>query len=166
MTRPQASDPAHFRKVLGAFPTGVTVVTAMDEGRPVGLAIGSFTSVSLDPPLVAFLPAKTSGSWPAIERSGAFCVNVMDADQLEVCGVMASKVEDKFASVDWTPAPATGSPLIAGSLAWMDCRIDAVHEAGDHWIVVGRVEEMDSTPTSDDAGPLLFFRGKYGRFTA
>jgi 3-hydroxy-9,10-secoandrosta-1,3,5(10)-triene-9,17-dione monooxygenase reductase component len=148
--------------VLGAFPTGVTVVTATHEGRSTGMAIGSFTSVSLDPPLVAFLPAKTSGSWPTIEKSGSFCVNVMAADQGATCAQFASKAEDKFAGIEWSPAPATGSPLLSGSLAWMDCTIEAVHEAGDHWIVVGRVQAMDVD--RDEAGPLLFFRGRYGGF--
>jgi flavin reductase (DIM6/NTAB) family NADH-FMN oxidoreductase RutF len=159
--RPAPDDSAHFRKVMGAFPTGVTVVTAADGGRLVGLAIGSFTSVSLDPPLVAFLPGKTSGSWPAIERAGAFCVNVMAADQGKVVGQFASKAEDKFAGVDWEPAEVTGSPRLAGALAWMDCRLDAVHDGGDHWIVVGLVQAMD---VDRDADPMLFFKGKYGTF--
>jgi len=161
--RPPANDPAHFRKVLGAYPTGVTIVTTVDDGRPTGLVIGSFTSVSLDPPLVAFLPTKTSGSWAAIERSRRFCVNVVADDQLEVAGVFAGKSDDKFAGVDWTPAPVTGSPVIPGSLAWIDCTIAAVHDAGDHVIVVGAVEAMDATDR--DAGPALFYKGGYGRFT-
>ncbi|MCC6434146.1 MAG: flavin reductase family protein [Acidimicrobiales bacterium] len=162
--RPPASDPAHFRKVLGRFPTGVTIVTAMDEGRPTGLAIGSFTSVSLDPPLVAFLPTKTSASYAAIESSGAFCVNVVAEDQKAMTGVFASKAEDKFAGVDWEPAPVTGSPKLGGCLAWMDCKVHAVHDGGDHWIVVGAVQEMDVDDR--DVGPLLFFTGAYGGFAA
>jgi flavin reductase (DIM6/NTAB) family NADH-FMN oxidoreductase RutF len=161
--RPSASDPAHFRKVLGAYPTGVTIVTTVDDGRPTGLVIGSFTSVSLDPPLVAFLPTKTSGSWAAIERSRRFCVNVVADDQLEVAGVFAGKSDDKFAGIPWTPAPVTGSPVIPGSLAWIDCTIAAVHDAGDHVIVVGAVEAMDAVDR--DAGPALFYKGGYGRFT-
>ena len=160
--RPPAHDPAHFRKVLGSFPTGVTVVTGMDEGRPVGLAIGSFTSVSLDPPLVAFLPAKTSSSWPAIERHGHFCVNVMAADQGDICAQFASKMDDKFLGVDWEPGPHTDSPRLAQCVAWMDCTIEQIHDAGDHWIVVGRVQEMD---LDREADPLVFFRGRYGTFT-
>jgi flavin reductase (DIM6/NTAB) family NADH-FMN oxidoreductase RutF len=161
MTRPPAHDPAHFRKVLGAFPTGVTVVTAMDEDRPVGLVIGSFTSVSLDPPMVAFLPAKTSSSYPAIEAAGFFCVNVLAADQGNIAAAFASKGDNKFEGIDWEPGPHTKSPRIQGCCAWMDCAIDAVHEAGDHWIVVGRVHEMD---VDRDAGPMLFHAGKYGTF--
>lgn len=162
--RPPATDPAHFRKVLGRFPTGVTVVTAMDGAQPTGLAIGSFTSVSLDPPLVAFLPTKTSGSYAAIEKAQAFCVNVMAEDQKALTGVFASKAEDKFAGVDWEPGPVTGSPKLGGVLAWMDCKVHAIYDGGDHWIVVGAVQEMDAEDR--DAGPLLFYTGAYGTFTA
>ncbi len=162
--RPPASDPSHFRKVLGRFPTGVTIVTAMDADRPTGLAVGSFTSVSLDPPLVAFLPTKTSSSFSAIEQTMAFCVNVVAEDQKAMTATFASKAEDKFAGVDWEPAPVTGSPRLAGCLAWMDCKVHAIHEGGDHWIVVGSVQEMDAVER--DVGPLLFFTGAYGRFTA
>ncbi|MED5292476.1 MAG: flavin reductase family protein, partial [Actinomycetota bacterium] len=97
-------DSGVFRNVLGHFPTGVTAVTAVNDGKPVGMAIGSFTSVSLEPPLVAFLPGKESGSWKEIREAGSFCVNVMGQDQMEVCGVMASRAEDKFADVEWSPA--------------------------------------------------------------
>ena len=160
--RPPATDPAHFRKVLGRFPTGVTVVTAMDGDRPTGLAIGSFTSVSLDPPLVAFLPTKTSSSYTAVENAGAFCVNVMAADQKALTGVFASKAEDKFAGVDWDRTAVTGSPRLAGSLAWIDCKVHAIHDGGDHWIVVGAVQEMDVEDR--EVGPLLFYTGAYGTF--
>ena len=124
------------------------------------MAIGSFTSVSLDPPLVAFLPGKTSNSWQVIEKSGSFCVNVIADDQGPISAVFASKVEDKFAEVAWQPA-GTGSPRIEGCIAWMDCVIEAVHDGGDHVIVVGRVEDMD---VDREASPLLFFRGGYGKF--
>lgn len=160
--RPPASDPAHFRKVLGRFPTGVTIVTAVDEGHPTGLAIGSFTSVSLDPPLVAFLPTKTSGSYAAIANSGAFCVNVVADDQLAMTATFASKAEDKFAGVEWEPAPVTGSPKLGGCLAWMDCKVHATYDGGDHWIVVGAVQEMDVDDR--EVSPLLFYTGKYGSF--
>lgn len=153
-------DSAVFRQVLGHFPTGVTAVTAVHDGRPVGMAIGSFTSVSLDPPLVAFLPGKTSGSWQAIREAGSFCVNVMAHDQLEVCGVMASKAEDKFEGVSWRPGP-TGSPIIEGSIAYIDCTIDAIHDGGDHDIVVGAVVQLE---VLDGRDPLLFYQGSYGTF--
>ncbi len=151
----------HFRTVLGNFPTGVTVVTAVDDGEPAGLAIGSFTSVSLDPPLVAFCPDKRSSSWPHIEAAGAFCVNILAADQVDVCNAFAGKSDDKFGEVAWDTTHL-GSPRLAGSLAWIDCSLEAVHDGGDHFIVVGRVNELDVE--RPDVGPLLFFRGGYGLF--
>ena len=153
-------DPGHFRSVLGRFPTGVTVITASHPDGPVGLAIGSFASVSLEPPLVAFCPGKTSASWPKIEQTGSFCVNVLSADQEDDCRVFASKEPDKFGAVEWSPSPS-GSPVLARSLAWIDCTIDTVHEEGDHYIVVGRVVELQHGAGNE---PLVFYDGGYGRF--
>lgn len=171
-------DASLFRHVLGHFPTGVTAVTAISggasggapsggssdgapAGAPVGMAIGSFTSVSLSPPLVAFLPTKGSTTYEAIAASGAFCVNVMAHDQLDVCAVMASKSEDKFADISWR-AGLTGSPIIDGSIAYIDCEIYATYDGGDHDIVVGKVVDL-AAPAARD--PLLFFKGDYGTFT-
>ena len=153
-------DSGLFRNVLGHFPTGVTAVTAVNEGRPVGMAIGSFMSVSLDPPLVAFLPTKDSTSWADIRAAGSFCVNVMAQDQMATCGVMASRADDKFVDVSWRPGP-TGAPILDGSIAYMDCTIEAVYDGGDHDIVVGRVVELDVLDAKD---PLLFWKGGYGTF--
>ena len=152
-------DSAEFRRVLGHFPTGVTVVAAVSDGQPVGLAIGSFGSVSLEPPLVMFCPGTSSSSWPAIERSGAFCVNVLAEDQADLSSRFAGRDPDKFAGVTWSTC-ATGSPVIDGCLAWIDCTVETVHEAGDHWIVIGRV--VDLGVGRPDAGPLIFFKGGYG----
>lgn len=151
-----------FRDVLGQYPTGVSVVTAVQaDGSVAGLAVGSFTSVSLNPPLVAFLPDKSSTSWPKIRDAGAFCVNVLGADQESVCRTFATKAPDKFAGLTWRPA-GSGAPILDGAVAWIDCDLDAVHEAGDHYIVIGRVRDLDIAHPSL---PLLFFRGGYGRFT-
>jgi 3-hydroxy-9,10-secoandrosta-1,3,5(10)-triene-9,17-dione monooxygenase reductase component len=157
----QRFDSARFRQVLGHFPTGVTVITAAAEGGPVGLAVGAFSSVSLDPPLVAFFPDKGSSSWPRIEAAGSFCVNILAEDQEEVCRRFASKGDDKFAGLGWSPA-GSGAPLLDGVLAWVDCDIDSVAEAGDHFCVLGRVRDLG---VGRDGGPLLFFRGGYGRFS-
>ncbi len=152
-------DSAEFRRVLGHYPTGVTVVTGVENGSPVGLAIGSFGSVSLDPPLVMFCPGKSSNSWPVIEASGSFCVNVLAEDQAAVSSLFAGRDPDKFAAVPWSTR-ATGSPVIDGCLAWIDCTIEAVHEGGDHWVVLGRVADLGvSRP---EIGPLIFFKGGYG----
>ncbi len=153
-------DPAVFRQVLGHFPTGVTIVTATADRRPVGLAVGSFTSVSLEPPLVAFCPANTSSSWPHIEQAGKFCVNVLAADQEGLCRHFAGKSDDKFAGIGWKTSPL-GSPILDGVLAWIDCEIEAVHPGGDHVIVLGRVHDLE---VAHQGGPLVFFRGGYGRF--
>ena len=154
-------DSGVFRNVLGHFPTGVTAVTAVNNGKPIGMAIGSFTSVSLEPPLVAFLPGKESGSWKEIREAGSFCVNVMGQDQMEVCGVMASRAEDKFADVEWSPA-GSGSPIISGSIAYIDCDIEMIHDGGDHDIVIGRVLKLE---VMDSKSPLGFFQGNYGTFS-
>ncbi|WP_460716214.1 flavin reductase family protein [Nocardioides dilutus] len=149
-----------FRDVLGRFASGVTVVTAMSGGAPVGLTCQSFSSVSLNPPLVVFIPAKTSRAWPMIQRSGRFCVNFLADGQAELSNQMASRGVDKFAGVSWTPSEQTGSPILAGTLGYVDCRIHSVHEAGDHYVVIGRVLDLD-VPEAGTDKPLLFFQGKY-----
>ena len=154
-------DSASFRKVLGHFPTGVTVVTAVLDGKPVGLTIGSFTSVSLDPPLVGFLPGRASDSWPDIERAGKFRVNVLAADQGDACWVFARENDDKFDGLPWRPSPL-GSPILSDVVAWIDCTIHDVVDAGDHYFVMGRVHELEVE--RGDLAPLLFFQGKLGRF--
>lgn len=158
---PTSFDARRYRDVLGQYPTGVCVVSAVGtDGRASGLAVGSFTSVSLDPPLVAFFPDRSSSSWPKIEAAGSFCVNVLAAHQEEVCRALAAKSDDKFKALIWRPA-GSGSPILEGAVAWIDCDIESVQEAGDHYIVIGRVRELDN-PSTDL--PLLFFRGGYGRF--
>jgi 3-hydroxy-9,10-secoandrosta-1,3,5(10)-triene-9,17-dione monooxygenase reductase component len=155
-----AIDSARFRQVLGHFPTGVTVITAATPAGPAGLAVGSFFSVSLDPPLVAFCAGKTSTSYPKIAEAGHFVVNVLADDQEDVSRVFASKGTDKFAGIGYHRATNTGAPVIDGVLAWLGCDIHDVHEAGDHWIVLGLVHEME---IAHEGTPLVFFRGGYSR---
>lgn len=156
-----AIDSGTFRQVLGSYPTGVCVISAMDaQNRPVGMVVGTFTSVSLDPPLVGFLPDKKSGTWAQIESAGRFCVNVLGSDQQEVCRQIAGRGPDKFEGVDFAVSEH-GVPAIAGAIATIDCAIHAVLEAGDHWFVLGAVLAME-TPRVDD--PMLFHRGRYGGF--
>lgn len=147
-----------FRDVLGRFASGVTVVTTVSGGQPVGMTCQSFSSVSLDPPLVLFVPAKTSRAWPLMQRTGKFCVNFLSSDQAELSNQMASRGQDKFAGVAWTPSASTGSPVLDGTLGHVDCSIHAVHEAGDHYVVIGKVLDLVA---ADAAEPLLFFQGKY-----
>lgn len=156
-------DPAEFRRVLGHFASGVTLVTTVDASGPTGFACQSFASLSLDPPLVAFMVARTSSTWPRIAAAGTFCVNVLGADQGPLCRAFAVSGADKFAGVPWTPTPVTGSPRLPSVPAWIDCTITTVHTGGDHLIVVGRVESLGAE--RDDAEPLLFHRGRFGRFS-
>lgn len=164
---PVVAGRAHqFRDVLGAFATGVAVVTSIEGAEPVGLTCQSFSSVSLDPPLVMFCPARTSRAWPIMRRAGLFCVNFLSTDQEHISHVMASKASAKFEGVGWQPAP-TGAPVIDGVLGYVDCTIEQVHEAGDHYIVVGRVEQLGLGDARGERtgsqAPLLFHRGGYTR---
>jgi flavin reductase (DIM6/NTAB) family NADH-FMN oxidoreductase RutF len=154
-----AIDGATFRRVLGHYPTGVCVVTAIEaDGTAVGMAIGSFTSVSLDPPLVAFFPDRRSTSWPRIRAAGRFCANVLASDQQAVCRRFATSGGDRFADISHRVS-ANGSPILDGVVAWIDCDLHAVHEAGDHFIVLGRVKGLE---VENARAPLLFFQGAYG----
>ena len=155
--RPDHPDPQRFRQVLGQFATGVTIVTSMDDGHPVGFACQAFAALSLEPPMVLFCPSTGSGSWPAIERSGRFCVNVLGEAQREVSQVFGTPRADRFASVEWTTSEQ-GLPVLSGVLSWIDCSIENVHTAGDHYVVIGRVLDLG---TSGDDRPLLFYRGDY-----
>ena len=154
-------DPAAFRQVLGSYPTGVCAITALGaDGKPVGMVVGTFTSVSLEPPLVGFLPGRNSSTWPQIETAGRFCVNVLGSDQQAVCRQVAGKGADKFAGLDIVVSNH-GLPVIAGAIARIECTIHSVTEAGDHWFVLGNVLHME---VSRDEDPMLFHRGRYGGF--
>lgn len=149
--------PAEMRRVLGHFCTGVTIVAGMHGDEPVGLACQSFTSVSLEPPLVLICVAHTSTSWPRIRQAGRFCVNVLAADQQHVSAGFGRSGGDKFAGLPWHPTP--WGPAIDGVLATVGCDITEARPAGDHDLVIGHVREL---VTHRDSEPLLFFRGQYG----
>lgn len=150
-------DPKRFRQVLGHFCTGVTVVTSVHEAEPVGFACQSFSSLSLDPPLVLFCPSRSSGAWAKIRAAGHFCVNVLAEEQRAVSTVFGTPGADRFADLAWTRSP-NGAPVLDGVLAWVDCEIETVHEAGDHDVVIGRVTELGPHRAGR---PLLFYRGDY-----
>lgn len=155
------TDPRWFRQVLGQYPTGVSVVTATPaEGPKAGFVVGSFASVSLDPPLIVFFPDKGSTSWPRIEPVGSFCVNILSHEQEHVCRQFAAKTADKFEGISHHPAPS-GSPIIDGVVAWIDCDLESIEEVGDHFAVYGRVRVLDIGASEL---PLLFFQGGYGSF--
>ena len=154
-------DPKEFRTVLGHFPTGVTVVAGADGEEAFGLAIGSFFSVSLEPPLVGFCVGNESDSWKRVAATGSFSVNILSEHQMEVSNTFASKSEDKFAAVEWTESAHTGSPLITDAIAHLDCELEATYPGGDHEIVIGRVRSLDLH--RENHGPLIFFKGSYSR---
>lgn len=125
-------EPERFRQVLGHYPTGVAIATAMgDDGVPAGMAVGSFTSVSLDPPLVGFMPDKRSTSFPKIRAAGSFCINVLAQDQEPACRAFAARSGDKYAESTWHPA-GSGSPILDGAVAWIDC--DARVRPSHGWV--------------------------------
>lgn len=151
-------DGSRFREVLSTVPNGIAVITAVDDGEPVGLTVGSLIMVSVDPPLVGFLPGVSSTSFARIRRSGAFCVNVLTARQEDVSNTFAMRGADKFAGLSWRPAPVTGAPLLEGVAGWIDCRLTTVYKAGDHFIVIGEAADFDAAPGEL---PLVFHRGRY-----
>jgi 3-hydroxy-9,10-secoandrosta-1,3,5(10)-triene-9,17-dione monooxygenase reductase component len=153
----QPIDARTFRHVLGQFCTGITIITTVHDD--VGFACQSFAALSLDPPLVLFCPTKQSRSWQAIEASGKFCVNVLHEDQKDVSARFGSREPDKFGGVDWSPSHL-GSPVLAGTLAHIDCTVASVHDGGDHFVVFGAVHAM-SEPSKTKPRPLLFYRGEY-----
>lgn len=157
MTGSIAFDQRRYRQVLGHFCTGVTVITAAGADGPIGFACQSFSALSMDPPLVLFCPGRTSRSWPVIEQSGAFCVNLLAEQQREVSARFGAPVSDRFAGMRGYTAPS-GSPIVDGALTWIDCTIHDVYTGGDHYIVLGHVEHLG--PESDEK-PLLFNRGGY-----
>jgi len=152
------SDARTFRDALGCFATGVTVVTAIDpDGVPIGLTANSFTSVSLDPPLLLVCIANSSGSAAILRGADHFAVNVLQIGQQPTSNRFAGKGEDRFAATPWEIGEF-GTPVLVGSLGSFECARDAVHEGGDHFILVGRVLKAIFEPRRD---PLLYFRGKY-----
>lgn len=156
----EGSDARTFRDALGCFATGVTIVTAMSEdGQPIGLTANSFTSVSLDPPLLLVCIANNAGSATVLESADRFAVNVLQIGQQPTSNRFAGRGEDRFAATPWE-AGEFGTPLLTGSLASFECARHAVHEGGDHFILVGRVLKARFEPRRD---PLLYFRGKYRR---
>ena len=152
-----ATDARTFRDALGRFATGVAFVTAAPEGEPAGLIVNSLTSVSLEPPLVSFSPARSSLTWARMRRAGRFGVNVLGRQHEQFAVRSTPAGADRFAGLDWQPGP-NGAPLLTDALAALECEIVAEHPAGDHWIVLGRVDDLRIPPIVD---PLLFYAGAF-----
>lgn len=159
-----AIEPLSFREALGHYASGITVITSLIDGNPIGFTCQSFYSVSMNPPLVSFSVMSSSASYPGIRSAGRFAVNILSGEQVGVSNRFARKGTDKWQGVDWQVSPL-GNPVIAGSLHWLDCEIHAEHVAGDHLIVVGEVKALnvqDAVATQ----PLLYFKGQYCNLAA
>ncbi|MGB2338134.1 MAG: flavin reductase family protein [Alcanivorax sp.] len=154
-----AIDPLHFRKALGHFASGLTVITSHIDDEPIGFTCQSFYSVSTAPPLVSFSVKRDSFSYPKIRRAGRFAVNILSDEQAAVSNLFAQQGADKWKETDWATSPL-GNPVIGGSLHWLDCDIHAEHGAGDHLIVIGEVRALSLQPTTTTQ-PLLYFKGQY-----
>jgi flavin reductase (DIM6/NTAB) family NADH-FMN oxidoreductase RutF len=152
-------DQARFREVLAHFATGITIVTALEDGEPVGFTCQAFAALSLDPPMVILAPARSSTSWPRIAKAGAFCVNILEEHQEALSRTFAVSGGDKFDGVGWKPG-ITGAPVLEGSLAVIECRLGDIFDGGDHELVTGHAVAMDI----GSGGPLLFYRSGFGRF--
>lgn len=154
-------DGRRFREVLGNLPTSVVAVTTtQSDGSPAGMIVGTFTSVSLDPPLVSFLADRSSGSFARIRAAGRYCANVLAADQEPLCRQLAAGGAAKFDGLVWEPS-TLGNPVLGGIVAWVDCDLEKVVELGDHYLAVGRVRDLR---VCSPRTPLLFFRGGYGDY--
>lgn len=148
---------AAYREALAHFSSGVVIVTADSAGTPVGMTVGSFTSISMDPPLVGFFAGHNSTTLPHVIDAGRFCVNVLSEDQHALARTFARSGADKFAGVDWTPA-TNGAARLSGAHAWIDCTVDLHQAIGDHDLVVGRVEAL-VVPQPNE--PLVFHRSAF-----
>jgi flavin reductase (DIM6/NTAB) family NADH-FMN oxidoreductase RutF len=142
---------------MGKFATGVAFITAAPDGKATGLIVNSLTSVSLDPPLVSFSPARSSLTWQRMRRAGSFGVNVLERRYEAFARRAAPAGADRFAEIDWEFG-RSGVPLLTDALATLECEIVAEHPAGDHWIVVGRVDELHTRRAGE---PLIFFGGAF-----
>jgi 3-hydroxy-9,10-secoandrosta-1,3,5(10)-triene-9,17-dione monooxygenase reductase component len=156
-------DAPTFRQVLARFASGVVVVTGSTGSGPAGLTCQSFSSLSLDPPLVLLSTAKSSTTWPRIAETGRFAVNVLGSDQQELSSRFAVSGGDKFADTPWRPG-ALGNPLLDGAIAHVECDIAALHDGGDHVIIVGRVRALEA-PGLESRSPLVYYRSAYRSLT-
>lgn len=156
---PGPVSPAVMRDVLGHFVSGIVVITAAGPDGPLGFTCQSFSSLSLDPPLVLLSTSRSSTTWPRIAATGSFAVNVLGADQQAVSTRFAVSGGDKFTDQSWRPG-LLGNPLLDGAIAHVECDIEAVHDGGDHHIVVGRVRALDA-PGLDSRAPLVYYRSGY-----
>ncbi|OZC81223.1 monooxygenase [Rhodococcus sp. 06-418-5] len=148
-----------FRKVLGHLPTGVVVIASDGPSGRTGIAVNSFTAVSLDPALVSICVARTSTTWPAIRAAGRFCISILADHHEQASRQFSARNTDRFAGTSWHDQSA--GPALDDAVAWLNCEMYAEYAAGDHTIVVARVHSLSA---AEDGSALVFFRGRYGRF--
>jgi flavin reductase (DIM6/NTAB) family NADH-FMN oxidoreductase RutF len=152
---------AEFKAVLGRFATGVTVVATCEGKTPIGLTVNAFASISLNPPLVMISIDKRSYLHSAIPQAGFFAASILTADQQDLSRRFAGQIGDRdhrFHDVNWR-TEATGAPILSEALAWVDCRVEAIYDGGDHTIILGRVEALGAAP----GDPLIYYRARYNR---
>lgn len=154
---------AEQRKIFSLVPTSVVAITGMTvENKPMGLIVGTFQSLSLDPPLVTFSVAKSSSTWPVLRSMGRFTANVLSSDQAQICKALGRKGDDKFSGLVYDKS-VIDTPRLPGSSAWIDCHVLSEIVAGDHFVIVGSIAAMD---VGDAAGPMIFCEGKFGSYAA
>lgn len=159
---PSATESVHYRHVLGHFATGVTIITALSQNQPIGFTANSFCSVSLSPPLISFCVDNFLSTWTLIEAAGKFCVNILSEEQKELAQRFGRKGTDRFSEIDFR-CTVSGSPILAGILAWLDCHIVTTLPTGDHRIVLGQVDDLTVV---SEGKPLIFYRSTFGSFRA
>jgi 3-hydroxy-9,10-secoandrosta-1,3,5(10)-triene-9,17-dione monooxygenase reductase component len=147
-----------MRQIMGSFCSGITIITTQTPEGPAGFTCQSFTSLSMDPPLIAFNPMKASTSWPRIREMGTFCVNILSTDSRQVSGQFARSGADKFEGVTHSHSPL-GNPILDCALAWVDCELEAEYDGGDHTIVVGEVVWLEVGSADEPA--LVWFRSDF-----
>ncbi len=157
--RPCPADGAELRRVFGCFPSGVTAVCAITGGAPVGMAASSFTSVSVDPPLVSVCVQNTSSTWPTLRGLPRLGLSVLAEEHDEVCLRLSRKHGDRFAGVEWSELPS-GAVLVHGATAWLDCRVHSEIPAGDHVIAVLEICALGADPATP---PLVFHGSRFRR---
>lgn len=162
MTATSDLAPRRLRDIFGTFATGLTVITSATDNGPAGFTCQSFSSLSLEPALVTFSPARTSSTWPLLRKAGSFTVNILPAEHQHLAGQFARSGADKFAGVSHAASPL-GNPVLDDALAWIDCELHAEYDGGDHTIVVAAVRHLSAR---QDAEPLLFFKGRYAGISA
>jgi flavin reductase (DIM6/NTAB) family NADH-FMN oxidoreductase RutF len=160
LPKPRLEEPSAkaFRHVLGHYATGVAVITGMTPAGPAGMAVNSFTSVSLQPPAVLFCPAHSSSTWPHLRTARHLAINILSNAQHEVSQRFACRQVDRFAGTQWTPG-TEGAPLLEGALGWIECSIESEIPVGDHTVVIASVQQLGKHANVED--PLIFFRGGY-----